>query len=393
MNKTRITVVGAGYVGMSIAVLLAKDHDVILLDTDPSRIDMINNKKSTINDVDITKALEENSLNISGTTEKMTAYNQTDFVVVATPTNYDTNTNSFDTSSVDEVIKDALSHNQDIPIVIKSTLPIGHTQFLQEKFKTKNILFSPEFLREGHALYDNLHPSRIIIGSKLDVGKKFADLLVKAAYKNDVKILYMNSTEAEAVKLFANTYLAMRVSFFNELDSFALAKDLDSEKIIKGVCLDDRISMTYNNPSFGYGGYCLPKDTKQLLANFKRDEVPQTLIKAIVESNEKRKDFIASKILNLKPNNIGIYRLVMKHKSDNFRSSAVQGIIDRIKSEGVNIFIYEPELNEDSFFGSEVIEDLQYFKKNSDIIIANRVDKFLNDVAEKCFSRDIFSEN
>jgi UDPglucose 6-dehydrogenase len=312
-------------------------------------------------------------------------------VVVATPTNYDPDTNRFDTSSVDTVVNDAIELNKKALVVIKSTIPVGHTKSLQEKHDTDRVIFSPEFLREGQALKDNLYPSRIVVGSQLDSGKEFADLLVEGAEKKDIETLFIPSAEAEAVKLFANTYLAMRVSFFNELDSYALANDLDTKSIINGVCLDERIGVGYNNPSFGYGGYCLPKDTKQLLANY--DQVPQTLIQAIVSSNTTRKDFIAEEILKLKPKTVGFYRLVMKEGSDNFRSSAIQGVMKRIKAKGIRVVVYEPELDACDFFGSKVIADLDGFKQKCDVIIANRRAECLKDVAAKCFSRDLFGNN
>ena len=390
-NKTKITVVGSGYVGMSLAVLLAQHNDVVVLDVDASRVEKVNNKQSTVTDAEIEAFLAEKELSLTATLDKQAAYKGASFVVVATPTNYDPDTNRFDTSSVDSVVGDALELNADALVVIKSTIPVGQTKSLQEKHTADRVIFSPEFLREGQALKDNLYPSRIIVGSQLEAGKAFANLLVEGAEKSDIETLFISSTEAEAIKLFANTYLAMRVSFFNELDSYALAHDLDTKSIINGVCLDERIGVGYNNPSFGYGGYCLPKDTKQLLANY--DQVPQTLIQAVVSSNTTRKDFIAEEILKLKPKTVGFYRLVMKEGSDNFRSSAIQGIMKRIKSKGIEVVVYEPELGSSEFFGSKVISDLDDFKKNSDIILANRMAECLNDVDSKCFSRDIFHDN
>jgi UDPglucose 6-dehydrogenase len=390
-NKTKITVVGSGYVGMSLAVLLAQHNDVVVLDVDPARVEKVNNKQSTVADAEIEDFLVAKEISLKATLDKQAAYKGASFVVVATPTNYDTDNNRFDTSSVDGVVSDALGSNSDALVVIKSTIPVGHTKFLQEKFSTDRVIFSPEFLREGQALKDNLYPSRIIVGSQLEAGKEFANLLVEGAEKKNIETLFIRSTEAEAVKLFSNTYLAMRVSFFNELDSYALANDLDTKSLINGVCLDERIGVGYNNPSFGYGGYCLPKDTKQLLANY--DQVPQTLIQAIVSSNTIRKDFIAEEILKEKPVIVGFYRLVMKKGSDNFRSSAIQGIMKRIKAKGVKVVVYEPELQQSDFFGSEVIRDLQEFKKMSSLIVANRVTDCLNDVAQKCFSRDIYGDN
>ena len=390
-NKTKITVVGSGYVGMSLAVLLAQHNDVVVLDVDPARVEKVNNKQSTVADAEIEAFLAQKELSLTATLDKQTAYKGASFVVVATPTNYDPDTNRFDTSSVDIVVGDALELNADALVVIKSTIPVGHTKSLQEKYATDRVIFSPEFLREGQALKDNLYPSRIIVGSQLEASKSFADLLVEGAEKSEIETLFIRSTEAEAVKLFANTYLAMRVSFFNELDSYALAHDLDTESIINGVCLDERIGVGYNNPSFGYGGYCLPKDTKQLLANY--DQVPQTLIQAIVSSNTTRKDFIAKEILKLKPKTVGFYRLVMKEGSDNFRSSAIQGIMKRIKAKGIEVIVYEPGLEGNEFFGSQVISDLDGFKKTCDVIIANRKADCLRDVDSKCFSRDVFGDN
>lgn len=391
ITKNKITVVGSGYVGMSLAVLFAQHNDVVVLDIEPDRVEKINNKQSTVADTEIENFLAEKELNLTATVEKELAYKNANFVVVATPTNYNQETNRFDTSSVDEVVKDALELTSDALVVIKSTIPVGHTKSLQKKFLTDRVIFSPEFLREGHALRDNLYPSRIIIGSLCKSGKKFANLLEFGAEKKNIETLFIRPTEAEAVKLFANTYLAMRVSFFNELDSYAFSHDLDSKGIINGVCLDERIGKGYNNPSFGYGGYCLPKDTKQLLANY--DKVPQTLIQAIVSSNVTRKDFIADEICKKSPKVVGLFRLVMKEGSDNFRSSAIQGIMKRIKSKGINIIIYEPNLKQSSFLGSEVFNDLSIFKSKSDLIVANRSSDKLDDVSSKVFSRDLFSSN
>ena len=376
---------------MSLAVLLAQHNDVIVLDVDPARVEKVNNKQSTVADAEIEAFLAEKELSLTATLDKQSAYKYATFVVVATPTNYDPDTNRFDTSSVDSVVGDALELNPDALVVIKSTIPVGHTKSLQEKHDTDRVIFSPEFLREGQALKDNLYPSRIIVGSQLKAGKAFANLLVQGAEKSEIETLFIGSTEAEAVKLFANTYLAMRVSFFNELDSYALAHDLDTRSIINGVCLDERIGEGYNNPSFGYGGYCLPKDTKQLLANY--DQVPQTLIQAIVSSNTTRKDFVAEEIIRLKPKTVGFYRLVMKEGSDNFRSSAIQGIMKRIKAKGIDVVVYEPELDSSVFFGSKVITDIAHFKNISEVIVANRKTNNLIDVNLKIFSRDIFGNN
>ena len=390
-KKIKITVVGSGYVGMSLSVLLAQYNDVTVLDIDAERVGKINNKQSMVADTEIELFLAEKSLSLSATLDKQTAYEGANFIVVATPTNYDTDTNRFDTRSVDAVVEDALKLNLQALVVIKSTIPVGHTKSLQEKFKSNRVIFSPEFLREGQALKDNLYPSRIIVGSQCKAGAEFAGLLKQGSKKVGVETLFISSTEAEAVKLFANTYLAMRVSFFNELDSYALSNGLDTKSIIEGVSLDERIGGGYNNPSFGYGGYCLPKDTKQLLANY--EHVPQTLIKAIVSSNTTRKDFIADEIKKRNPKVVGFYRLVMKADSDNFRSSAIQGIMKRIKAKGVEVVVYEPELDEEEFFGSKVITDLDQFKEMSDLIVANRKADCLRDVDEKCFSRDLFGYN
>ena len=390
-KRTKITVVGSGYVGMSLSVLLSQRNDVIVLDIDPERVSKINARKSTIADTQIEGFLTDKLLSITATLDADKAYRDADFVIVATPTNYDSATNKFDTGSVDSVVDAALSANPDCLVVIKSTVPVGHTRSLQKLHGTKRIIFSPEFLREGRALLDNLHPSRIIVGSDCDAGRAFASLLSAAAEKHDVETLFVRSTEAESIKLFANTYLAMRVSFFNELDSYALAHGLDTRSIIEGVSLDDRIGVGYNNPSFGYGGYCLPKDTKQLLANY--ENVPQTLIQAIVSSNATRKDFIAEQILKLNPKVVGFYRLVMKSGSDNLRSSAIQGIMKRIKAKGIEVVVYEPEIHVGDFFGSKVLTDIDQFKKISDVIITNRKANVLRDVEAKCFSRDIFGSD
>ena len=390
-EKAKVTVVGSGYVGMSLAVLLAQHNDVTVLDIDPDRVDQVNRRESTVADPDIEAFLKERELSLSATLEKQAAYEGANFVVVATPTNYDPDTNRFDTSSVDIVVDEALAFASDALVVIKSTVPVGHTRSLQDAYRTKNVIFSPEFLREGQALHDNLHPSRIIVGCSDELGAGFAKLLLEAAEKTDVETLHMPSTEAEAVKLFANTYLAMRVSFFNELDSYAMAAGLDTAKIIDGVCLDDRIGAGYNNPSFGYGGYCLPKDTKQLLANYK--SVPQNLIQAIVSSNSTRKDFVADKIIELHPRVVGIYRLVMKQGSDNFRASAIQGIMKRLKAKGIEVVIYEPTYEADIFFNSKVLNSLDEFKGLADAIISNRMDEDLSDVAGKVFTRDLYGRD
>jgi len=391
VKKIQITVIGSGYVGMSLSVLLAQHNDVIVLDIDEARVDKINNKQSTVADPEIESFLVEKSLSLTATLDKQVAYEGANFIVVATPTNYNTETNRFDTSSVDAVVDDALKLNFDALVVIKSTIPVGHTKSLQERFETDRVIFSPEFLREGQALKNNLYPSRIIVGSLCKAGAEFAGLLKQGAGKTYIETLFIRSSEAEAVKLFANTYLAMRVSFFNELDSYALAHELDTKSIIDGVCLDERIGDGYNNPSFGYGGYCLPKDTKQLLVNY--GEVPQALIKAIVSSNTMRKDFIANEILKREPSVVGFYRLIMKEGSDNFRSSSIQGIIKRIKAKGINIIVYEPSLNAATFFGSTVLTDLAEFKRRCDVIVTNRKADNLADVEIKLFSRDLFGNN
>lgn len=387
-EKTKVTVVGSGYVGMSLAVLLAQHNDVTVLDIDPKRVGQVNRRESTVADPDIETFLKERTLSLSATLDVDEAYPGADYVVVATPTNYDPDTNRFDTTAVDSVVIQAAVLAKDALVVIKSTVPVGHTQGLQGVCSMDRIVFSPEFLREGQALQDNLHPSRIIIGCSEELGAGFAKLLLDAADKADVETLFMPSTEAEAVKLFANTYLAMRVSFFNELDSYAMAAGLDTAKIIDGVSLDDRIGGGYNNPSFGYGGYCLPKDTKQLLANYK--SVPQNLIQAIVSSNSTRKDFIADSIIRRNPRVVGIYRLVMKQGSDNFRASAIQGVMKRLKAKGIEVVIYEPSYSEDTFFNSKVLSSLREFKELADVIITNRMHVDLQDAGAKVFTRDLF---
>lgn len=386
--KNKIAVVGAGYVGMSMSVLLAQKNSVITLDLDQERVNKINNKKSTIEDVDISAFLNDKDLDLRATLDFNEAIEFADIIVIATPTDYDSEANYFDTRSVDGVINEALKINNNALIVIKSTIPVGHTASLQKKFNNKDIIFSPEFLREGRALKDNLYPSRIIIGSDSKKARGFANLLNESTYKEGCETLHVDSSEAEAIKLFANSYLAMRVSFFNELDSYALKNDLDTLSIIKGVQLDQRIGSGYNNPSFGYGGYCFPKDTKQLLSNF--DEVPQNIIRAIVESNETRKKYLSEIILNKNPKNIGIFKLAMKEGSDNFRMSAIQDIALYLKNKGMNILIYEPSIEDDFFEDYEVCNDIKKFKETSDIILTNRKSHKLNDVADKVFSRDVF---
>ena len=377
--------------GMSLSVLLAQHNDVIVLDIDAERVGGINNKQSTVVDTEIESFLAEKSLSLTATLDKQSGYEGANFIIVATPTNYDSDTNRFDTSSVDAVVEDALKLNLDALVVIKSTIPLGHTKSLQEKFESNRVIFSPEFLREGQALKDNLYPSRIIVGSQCKAGAEFAGLLKQGAKKVDVETLFIRSTEAEAVKLFANTYLAMRVSFFNELDSYALANELDTKSIIDGVCLDERIGGGYNNPSFGYGGYCLPKDTKQLLANY--EDVPQKLIQAVVSSNVTRKNFISDEILKKNPQIVGFYRLVMKEGSDNFRSSAIQDIIDYVVQKGVSVLIYEPALDDIHFSGFEVSKSLVEFKSRSDVVVSNRFSEELSDIEYKVITRDVFGNN